>query len=355
MRANLLLLGLALTVSFAVAETTLRVAAPELGRPDPRLLFATETPIRDEVGAIRYPPQRSIRSVLLYGDEIEIDTTFRTNDLGLVDHRDYLPQMAADRSYALLGDSYAAGVEGGRPWIPELRDRLGLQVYALGMGATGVLGFERMLESVSRLLVFTDVIFVAISDDFFRPLWRPLVRDGDIWVCADAESDEACVRHLPIAHFMQQSDTKADLVARAHEIHAARARTRGVVRSWLRSSRLLTLARDLVTTGVRSARRGTVVDESVAAIRRIRRAHPEVRIRFVHVPDKYETRRGEYGLDLAPRLEGSGVEYLPVLGACPWSTQIYYANDNHPDAAGYQVLAACVARLLGWESVPAGR
>lgn len=355
MRANLLLLGLALAISFALADATLRIAAPELGRPDPRLLFTSEAPIRDDLGAIRYQPQRSVRSVLLYGDEIEIDTTFHTNDLGLVDHRDYLPQLAADRSYAFLGDSYAAGVEGGRPWIPELRDRLGLQAYTLGMGATGVLGFERMLESVSRRLVFTDVIFVAISDDFFRPLWRPLVHDGDLWVCADAESDEDCVRHLPIAHLMQPSDSKADLVARAHEIRAARARARGSVRSWLRRSRLLTLARDLVVARVRGARRETVVDESVAAIRRIRRARPEARIRFVHVPDKYETRRGEYDLDLAARLEGTGVEYLPVLGACPWSTQNYHANDNHPDAAGYQVLAACVAHLLGWEPVPAGR
>jgi lysophospholipase L1-like esterase len=291
----------------------------------------------------------------LYGDEIEIDTTFRTNDLGLVDHRDYLPQMAADRSYAFLGDSYAAGVEGGRPWIPALRDRLGLKVYALGMGATGVLGFERMLESISRQLTFTDVVFVAISDDFYRPLWRPLVRDGGLWICADAETDEGCVRRLPIAHFMEPNDSKADLVARAHEIHAARTRARGVVRSWLRSSRLLTLARDFVAASVRGASRGTVVDESVAAIERVRRAHPEARIRFVHVPDKYETGRGEYGLALAPLLEGKGVEYLPVLGACPWSTQIYYANDNHPDAAGYQVLAACVARLLDWEPAPGGR
>ncbi len=214
------------------------------------------------------------------------------------------------------------------------------------MGATGVLGFERMLESVSRQRVFSDVIFIAISDDFFRPLWRPLVRDGDLWVCADAESDEACLRRVPIAHFMKSADTKDDLVARAH--------ARGRVRTWLRSSRLLTFALDLVAARVRSARHAEVVGESLAEIGRIRRAHPEARIRFVHVPDKDETRRGAYGLDLASSLESTGVEYLPVLGRCHWSTQICFANDNHPDAAVYPVLATCVSRLLGWEPKPAG-
>ena len=99
-RANLLLTALSLLVSFALAEVALRIAVPDLGRPDPRLLFSSDAPMRDELGAVRYRPHQSVRSVLLVGDEIEIDTTFRTNDLGLVDHRDYLPQQRAARSYA---------------------------------------------------------------------------------------------------------------------------------------------------------------------------------------------------------------------------------------------------------------
>lgn len=70
MRANLVLLGIALAFSSVLAEATLRIAAPELGRPDSRLLFITEPPTRDAVGAIRCRPHRPVRSVLLYGGEI---------------------------------------------------------------------------------------------------------------------------------------------------------------------------------------------------------------------------------------------------------------------------------------------
>ena len=346
MRANLFLLAVALAFSFVVAVAGLRIAAPELGRPDTRLLFTSDPPLRDEIGAIRYPPHRSVRSVLLYGDEIELDVSFRTNDLGLVDHRDYLPAVPAQPSYAFVGDSYAAGVEGGRPWLPELRDRLGIQAYALGMGATGVLGFERMLESMSRLLEFSDVVFVAISDDFFRPLWRPRVRDDGLWVCVDAESDADCAGGLPIARLMTRNASADELFAQAREIHAERARARGIARSLLRSSRVLVVARDLLAAQLRGARGDTVAEESFAALERVRAAHPDARIRFVHVPDKYETQRGAYDLDLAARLADTGIEYLPVLGACPWSPQRYLARDNHPDAAGYQALAECVARIL---------
>lgn len=214
------------------------------------------------------------------------------------------------------------------------------------MGATGVLGFERMLTSMSRLLDFSDVVFVAISDDFFRPLWRPLVRDDELRLCADTESDEECAEHGPIAQLIQPDASADALVVRAREIHAERARTRGIAKSLLRSSRLLVFARDLFAARLREMGRDAVVEQSFAALGRIRAAHPEARIRFVHVPDKYETQRVAYDLQLAARLAGMGIEYLPVLGTCPWSTQLYFARDNHPDAAGYEALAACVARML---------
>lgn len=350
MRAELLLSGVALAVSFGLAECALRVATPELGRPDDRLLFTTEAPLRDEYGAIRHAPHRSVRSVLMYGDEFEIDTTFTTNDLGLVDHRDYLPAATASPRYAFVGDSYAAGVEGGRPWVPALRDRLGLQAYALGMGATGVLGFERMLQSISRWLSFTDVVFVAISDDFHRDLWRPLTRGDEIRLCAEAQSDAACAEHPPTAYLMRPDTSDADLVERARAIQAARASRRGFMRSWLRESRLLTLLRNAAVTQFPESGQRNLLDESRAALARVRSAYPDARIRFVHVPDRYETERGRYDLDVNQALAGTGIEYLPVLGTCPWSTENYFERDNHPDAAGYEALAQCVAGLLELEA-----
>src|SRR5262245_9096556 len=168
----------------------------------------TEGPLRDDFGAIRFAPHRMVRSVIVYGHELEVDTRFQTNDLGFVDYRDYLPPAATGARYLFVGDSYAAGLEGEQPWIPALRDRLGIQAYALGIGGIGVLGFERVLQSISRQLSFTDVVFVAISDDFYRPLWRPLVRGNGFWICPDTMSEQACAeRWSPPVHLMRYEST----------------------------------------------------------------------------------------------------------------------------------------------------
>ena len=349
MRANLLLLAFALAMSFALAEAMLRIAAPDLGRPDGRLLLITEPPTRDEAGAIRFAPRRSIRMAFLYGDDIEVDVRFGTNNAGVLDDRDYLPRAAAGRAYAFVGDSYAAGAEGDRRWIPALRERLGIEAYALGMSATGVLGFERMLASHARQFPFTDVVIVGISDDLFRPLWRPVVRGDEIRFCREAETDDACAERAPMAHLMRHEISRAGLVARAREIRDRFARSRGVVRSVLRNSRLLMLARTSVLDLAWQASRRPVLEDSRRALARIRHAYPDALIRFVHVPDRHETQSGAYDLDVRALLAGTGIEYLPVLGTCPWSMRHYFPRDNHPNAAGYEALDRCVAGMLGLE------
>lgn len=74
--------------------------------------MTTEAPLRDDLGAIRYAPRRSIRSVLIYGDVIEVDARYQTNDFGVFDHLDSLPAAGPGKRYVFFGDSYAAGVEG---------------------------------------------------------------------------------------------------------------------------------------------------------------------------------------------------------------------------------------------------
>jgi len=350
MRKNLLLVAIALTLSLVLAEIALRIAAPDLVRSEIPLLFMTHAQFRDDFGAIRFAPHQMARSAMIYGHELETDTRFQTNDMGFVDYRDYLPPAKTGARYVFVGDSYAAGLDGERPWIPALRDRFGIQAYALGMGGTGVLGFERMLQSISRQLSFTDVVFVAITDDLYRPLWRPLVRGNGVWLCPGNMSDQACEeRWSPVVHLMRYDSTSAELIGQAREIRAEIARKQGALRTWLQNSYVLQLARIVVGNQLRQAGRRAALDESLEALARIRRAHPAGRIRFVHVPDRHETARGKYDIDLAPLLAGTGIDYLPVLGTCPWSMQRYLPNDNHPNSAGYEALAQCVAGMLGLE------
>jgi hypothetical protein len=345
---NLLLFGVTLALALVLAEAGLRIFLPRLEPAEAPLLFISEGPVRDEVGAIRFPPHRMVRGVLIYGNEVEADTHFQTNDLGFVDDRDYLPTATTRVQYAFVGDSYSVGLAGDRPWIPLLRDRSGIQAYSFGMGGVGVLGFERVLQSVSRQLAFSDLVIVAISDDFYRPLWQPLVRGSGYWLCPDDMPDEACAqRWSPAMHLMRYDSTIADLMAQAHDIRREMAHKQGTLRTWLRSWRLVQLARVAVAQQLRQPMRRAAFDASFEALARVRRAYPTSRIHFVHIPDRHETARGRYDIDLAALLPGAGIEYLPVLGTCPWSVQHFLPNDNHPNATGYEALAQCVTRMLG--------
>jgi hypothetical protein len=106
---------------------------------------------------------------------------FRTNDLGFIDHEDYLVpgQSRADAPrYAFVGDSFTAGFHGGTPWVPALRDRArktnpDLQIYNLGVSGTGFDHFGRLLKSFATDVDFSEIVILAISDDFERPFWPP--------------------------------------------------------------------------------------------------------------------------------------------------------------------------------------
>jgi hypothetical protein len=115
------------------------------------------------------------------------------------------------------------------------------------------------------------------------------------------------------------------------------------------------LARITVRQWMLREDRGPVLAESIAALTRVRHAYPGARIRFVHVPDRSEAARGSYQLDLRTPVEAAGIEYLPVLGTCPWSVKYYLPRDNHPNPSGYEALGRCVETLLGLERARAGR
>lgn len=355
MGKNLLLMAVSLALALVLAEGALRVAAPHLGRPYEPLLFMTHAPQLDEAGAIRYAPRQAMRMAVLLSDEIEVDVRFATNNVGLVDDRDYAPGPAAQRRYAFVGDSYAAGVEGARPWIAALRERAGIEAHALGVGATGMLAFEKMLHSHLRAFPATDVVIVAISDDFLRPLWRPLAAGEEMRMCPAAESDAACMRRPPTAYLMPLETPSAELVAKARGFMAQRESDRSALRSLLRQSRVLMLARTTLRQWMLREDRSAVLEDSLAALGRVRRAYPGARIRLVHVPDRSEAARGSYDLALRGPVESAGIEYLPVLGACHWSVELYYPRDNHPNPSGYEALGRCVGALLGLEGAKPGR
>jgi hypothetical protein len=362
-RRNLPLLAVSCGIALAIGECGVRLLRPDLAAEDTRLILTTTPLVRGPDGDVRYPPHQEVRSALLVAGQAEFDVRFRTNNLGLIDHRDYPGQPCAGgrrtsaekaacppapgRRYAIVGDSYAAGVEGGEPWIPVLRDRLGLEIYNLGTGGAGIGLFGRALAALRHTAVPTDIVIVALSDDFLRPVWYPDLRGDEIRFCVEEETPEACRQRTPIAYLVAGGWDPAMVAARAAELRQRRAAARpgGVLRRIARTSKLATALRRFAGLQLQRRAGSGLFTTNVAALRRIREEWKEARIQLVHVPDKMETRRARYDADLRGPVEAAGIEYTPLLGRCPWSTDLYHLQDNHPNREGYRRLAACVAAL----------
>lgn len=342
--------GIALIVAFGLGEIAIRAVDPPLLWEDGRVILTSVGIVEDEFGSIRYPPNRQVRSILLSAHGADFDVRYATNDHGLIDHRDYGTNPGVSPSWAFVGDSFAAGVEGGEPWIPKLRDTYDLDIYNLGIGATGVMHFARILESEAETLAFDDIVIIAISDDFFRPLWSPLEEGDEIRICLDGEDQLTCRQRNPIAYLIEPELSDSAVLAHGEEVRGraggARTFSKRVVQ-FLKNSRLLLFTKRLAdAAGERRALRTAELVGNLAALDTIRSNFPDANIRMIQVPDKHEARHGRYDFDASEEVRGRGIEYFDALSGCKWPASFYHPRDRHLNATGYDALAECVADYL---------
>jgi hypothetical protein len=327
-----------------VMEALLRALFPQAV---PRTIVLTNsTFFVDDRGVPRLRPRQQVRAILMADGRPEFDVRFPTNNLGFIDHRDY-GSRADGRGLAFVGDSFTAGVEGGTPWIPALRDVArrtapDLEMFNFGMGGAGVAQFAQLLDSAAHDLAFDAIAILAISDDFNRPPWVTLRTDDELRLCTQGQPARECLGRPPIAYVIDGDETSGQLTARvAGSPPLARIRT---VKDVLRQSRLLLLTkRSWDRFG--PIGRGLYA-QNVAALAATRQRFPTHPIYFVHLPQKEEVRAGRYFQDVRADVENAGIRYLPALTECTWSEDLFYAIDAHPNARGYLALSDCVSRLV---------
>lgn len=341
----LALAGLVVLATFGLGEAMVRIAGPRIPDDGLPLIMGSPAMRADELGAVRYLPRSEVRYAFSTVHGLEYDVRFRTNNLGYADERDYPLPASGARTIAVVGDSYAVGAEGGEPWVPRLRESSGAALYNLGTPATGVVHFERALAGFAKMLPVPEIVIVAISDDFFRPLWRPVANADGLLICAPGVADGQCSRQLLYAVGLAESSPAVQQAADA--LRRRLAPEPSPLRALARRSALLRFLARLPAAVASRAGRLQAYEESVAALRAIRARFPEATIRLVQVPDKHESAAGRYSLDLANVVAGERIEYFSVLASCPLAPDLYYAHDNHPNAAGYRKLSSCVAEYLG--------
>ena len=352
--AEATLLVASTAIAVLLAECLTRLAAPQFVYPDRRLFLSSPHFHVDSLGAVRYLPNERVRMVAIYSGALEFDVSYETNNAGFIDHQDYRPMVDAPhvhgKRYAMVGDSFAAGVHGGDPWIPRLRDEAQAKdpttmLYNLGIEGAGPAQFHRLLVSVADEITFDSIVILAISDDFRRPMWRPLVTDASLRFCAVGGTDETCSAEPPIARIVSYGATVPDLLRMSRQGDDAQSvlRTpRLYLKNSLRHSHFLVLL-------WRATKRltGLQPPPDYQSLRAIREEFGGIPVHLVHLPQKNEVRVGRYELDLQDGTTRLGINYFPALTRCDWSLEMFHERDGHPNAHGYEAVSGCVANYLG--------
>jgi len=349
--ASLILLVISLSIAFGLAEIVVRVFSAQPFHPGRRLFLSDAQFDLTGNGAVRYLPLDTIRMVAIYDGEVEFDVTFDTNNYGLVDTEDYpLAGQSEKRAYAIVGNSFAAGVHGGHPWVPRLRDTASRRghptmLYNLGVEGTGFWHFSKLLEFVQEDLAFDAVVVIGISDDFRRPYWTPIVEGSAVHMCLSEEIREECVRREPYASLFDMGMDQDGILQLAKQ-------SAGTALLLKNPSRFLAMQAKnsmflvLLVREIKNALnfRNT---PSFGGFRALAASQHGREIYLLHVPQSHEVVSNRYDIDPANVANELGVIYVPLLETCKWDRTMFYERDAHPNERGYQNLGLCVGAVLG--------
>jgi len=367
--ANIILIIASFVFCLILAEIAIRVLFSKPEYSNRFLFWSSPHLILDKNGAVRYLPDDTVRKISVYGKKIEYDLIYHTNNMGFIDTVNYKSPLdinKTDRHFALVGDSITAG-SGASAWVPILREQMqstynSVEFYNLGISGAGIEQFYKLLKSVSHDIEFTDIIIIAISNDFQRPMWRPLTTSSEIRFCPFEESDEVCSKRIPVARVVDFDITEEkvhelveNIISMRIELEAAEnINDDSTPFTWLvRNSRLLDLSYSLYhglplfAAGERKQRvsaalKRIVVNKNIQVLEKIRDQFPAINIHFLHLPERHEVSSGSYDREIREHIEQLEIKYFPTLQQCNWSEDMFHLYDLHPNDKGYENITRCV-------------
>ena len=281
-----------------------------------------DTVFRDYGDIFTYIPHSDIRILAIaysdHGFSTEYDYHIRTNNFGLVQDNDVIPEKP---SLLLLGDSFTEGV-GAEPWFrlvsPEIY-KLSYQPINGGIGGTGFgswLKLEQYLAAADIRIQKLLVLF--ISDDYHRPVWHVTLDElrcfSDLLLCRVDEN----------VYFRYRLPPPGELPGWVAKIRKGRAATREA------RARALLPATYFVYRYVndqlqlsRGARARLAVEErgeqqSRAAIAELINQFGPENVVFLHLPQKEELESGPdtFGLKARRSIQEAGGKLFDGFKLC---------------------------------------
>jgi len=332
-------------IGLAVVEMGARLM---LGAPKQTagvLFFSAEVFQNTSTGTVRFSPGREFRAISVFGDEVEFDVRFKTNNLGLVDQQNY-PLAENPRNIAIVGDSFTAGYHGGDPWVAGLRGKVeNANFYNLGITGAGFVQFDRLQSDLAGKLGLSETLIVAISSDVKRKPWRTVKHEGRLFFCATETETSDCLKQNSSVYTLDGNETEADIFATA-KAHTEKYQKPGLRRYLSRHTHVGKIFHSRTWR-----KRSKKLDvEPVAEIAVNALKHMKNRLgnslTLLHLPERREVEAGTYSTDLKTLAESLNIRFVSGLKTCEMSAGDYYPRDSHPNQTGYGKIQNCVANIL---------
>jgi hypothetical protein len=291
---------------------------------DQRYGFYSKGALQNKTGYFNFRPNSKIDDLAYYPDAngkltLEYHCTYQSDKLGfLSNERDY-----KDTNILLLGDSFAEG-QGGCAWIPRLDPAIRSQIYSASVMGYGVLHWANVVADLEKIKKLQKILIIFITDDFFRKVW--VFKRAQI-ECINERGDCARSYWWPITD---------DVKKVAEKRQAERRRPTGVLR-FVEYHMIATYSLYKIMTGPQPDQQ-FVFKQSLDVIKRLATKY-DVKLLWVNERDD-NNRTDARATAIKDGLKGIRIERcnLPSTGFLP--------RDPHPSAAGYDVLKACVERVV---------
>ncbi len=312
------------------------------------------TVIERHGNAFTYAPHMQGRNVNIhYSDadfEIDFDYRFPTNNLGLVQTNDVVPDK---KSLLVVGDSYTEGV-GSPPWFAKLAptiEKHGLQPINGGLRGTGFHMWWQLIQHLQRQgLQIAKLVVIFTSPDFTAP---PMSFPDAYLKCLSAPVLKNCNLE---DYFFMPLPGRDQLPFWVDRIRKARAAWALDEQTWIEqrlkaamptSYRIYDFLRQEIVPPSEPTDEETDDEASSrAALQAMAKRFGIENILFIHVPIKNERSPEPIGLRARSAIAAIGGQFVDGFLRCGLSLSDYHEFDGHPNEAGYRKLTICVTQAI---------